>query len=106
MSAQAYEKIIAGLEGALAIAKAGNSAGWHYVMDAAPLGAIVMQTRKGKDGPVEVPVFVHAKVILCGNCGTVTASRWLPDEKRWEMFSKTETPLAWQPWPTAAQVAA
>lgn len=73
---------------------------WNYDMSAAPRGNYITRTQKGKDGePVEVTAFISQKVILGGACGTVTVSRWLPDEQRWEMFSNKETPLAWQPYP-------
>ena len=74
---------------------------WNFDMTAVPRGETVLQTRPGKNGPVEVPVYKHAKVILAGACGTVTVSRWLPEEERWEMFSKKETPIAWIAWPTS-----
>lgn len=77
---------------------------WNYDMDAAPRGETVMVERPGKNGPVQVFVYKHTKLILGGKCGTVTVSRWLPEEKRWEMFSKHETPLAWMPWPSAPEI--
>lgn len=83
MSAEAFQKIIAGLEEALAIAKASGSSGWNYGMEAAPHGV---------------------KIIALGSVGTVTLSRWMPKENRWEMFTKDCPPIAWQPWPTAPEV--
>lgn len=77
---------------------------WNFDMSAAPRGEIVLQTRKGANGPVEVPVYKHVRLIALGSAGVVTLSRWLPDEKRWEMFTKDVPPIAWQPWPTAPVV--
>lgn len=52
---------------------------WNFDIEAAP-----------KDQPI----------IAAGTKNVVTASRWLPKEGRWNMFTKAVPPLAWQPWPT------
>lgn len=79
MTAEAFQKIIAGLEEALALAKSGAT-GWNYDMAAAPR---------------------DAKIIALGSANTVTLSRWVSKREAWDMFTKDCPPIAWQPWPTA-----
>jgi len=52
--------------------------GWNFDMSEAP--------REGR-------------VIIAGKQGHVTVSQWLAKHDRWEMFTKGESPIAWQPWP-------
>lgn len=74
---------------------------WNYNMDEAPRGHTEKRERKNNKGEdVIVDVFVPDLIIACSKDGeTVTISRWLPEEKRWNMFATNEDPLAWQPWP-------
>lgn len=72
---------------------------WNFDMSQAPKGKTVLVERAGKNGPTEVPVFRSDKVIIATEDGTVTVSRWLPEELRWEMCSKKDTIIAWHPWP-------
>ena len=75
---------------------------WNYDMDAAPRGEYVTTTyTNGKGKKVEKTVYQHQKVILASPCGVVTVGRWLPNEERWEMFTKAVPPIAWMPWPTS-----
>ena len=77
---------------------------WNYNMDQAPKGRTVIETRRGKDGPVQVERFVRDIVIASrGDC--VTMSYWIPKEGRWCMFTKDAPPIAWQPWPEPAEAA-
>ena len=72
---------------------------WNFNIDEAPKG--YYKTTRKKFGKVEKEVREHVpvKIIAAGNDGVVTISRWLPDEGRWNMFSKDVPPLAWQHWP-------
>lgn len=74
---------------------------WNFDMDSAPRGEVYTRVVSTKKGHKELPGFRYEKVILAGACGTVTVSRWLPEEERWEMFSKKENPIAWMAWPTS-----
>jgi len=40
------------------------------------------------------------KIIAAGSGGVVTVSRWIADQKRWNMFALSTPPIAWQPWPS------
>ena len=73
--------------------------GWNFDMDAAPKGNTVTVTRTVKDREVTYDKHIPELIIAAGNGGVVTLSRWLPDEGRWNMFTKATPPLAWQPWP-------
>lgn len=69
---------------------------WNYDIAAAPKGTF--KTVEGPKGPREV--HVPEEIFLAVNDGkTVTLSRWLPKEGRWNMLATGEQPLAWQPWP-------
>lgn len=74
---------------------------WNFDMDAAPRGKHEVRTRKGKDGSeTEFNHFVPARIIAASSDGvTVTASNWLPEQGRWNMFNKDAPPIAWAPWP-------
>jgi hypothetical protein len=83
------------------VAAGGYGSVWNYDMASAPRGEAVTSSRTGKDGPYEVTSFKHVKLFALGSSGTVAVSKWLPDEQRWEMFTKDCPPIAWMPWPTA-----
>ena len=68
-------------------------------MDAAPRGTTRMVTRIIGKTEVERQEHVPALIIAAGNDQVVTVSKWLPEQGRWNMFSKDTPPLAWQPWP-------
>lgn len=75
---------------------------WNFNMDECPKSYFVEVTKTNRLGVtstykevVEVPV-----ILASADCDTVTVSRWLPKEKRWNMFAKKQAPLAWQPFPT------
>lgn len=76
---------------------------WNFDMAAAPKG----ETREVRRtiGKNDVGVMVHdpVPIIAAGNDGVVTLSRWLPNEGRWNMFTKSVPPLAWMPWPAHPQ---
>lgn len=68
-------------------------------MDEAPKGSYETVTRKAKDKEITYERHVPALIIAAGNDLVVTPSRWLPDEGRWNMFTKDVPPIAWYPWP-------
>ncbi|KFB10364.1 hypothetical protein [Nitratireductor basaltis] len=72
---------------------------WNFDLSAAPKGKPIQREVKRKGEVVLVDDFQHQKIIAAGRCGVVTVSRWLPEEGRWEMFTKEHPPIAWQPWP-------
>ena len=73
---------------------------WNFDMDAAPHGRVEQRTRKVKDADVPYEHFVRDRIIVAADDGkTVTMSSWLPEEGRWEMFTKDHPPIAWQLWP-------
>jgi len=74
---------------------------WNYDMSKAPRGAVEVRTQKRAKGrEIEREVFVPEKIIAAARDGkTVTVTYWIPDQQRWCMFSKNETPLCWMPWP-------
>lgn len=78
---------------------ASESDRWCFDMSKAPRGKYVVVNRKFGKGVASARVFEPDKLILASKCGKVTVSRYLPDEKRWEMFAKGEQPIAWQLWP-------
>jgi hypothetical protein len=43
-------------------------------------------------------VFEPVEIITASACGVVTVSRWLDDEKRFDMFTAEVPPIAWQPF--------
>lgn len=84
------------------MAKWGQPMSWNFNMDEAPRGAEREVRRMVGNPPVERVWTEHVpvQIIAAGSCGVVTLSRWLPLEERWNMFTKTTPPVAWQPWPT------
>ena len=70
-------------------------ADWTHDMASAPTGSY-RTVPSGKEGTRQVhdPV----EIIVAGACGTVTVSRWLPDEGRWNMFTAEVPPTAWMPY--------
>ena len=72
---------------------------WNFDMDEAPRGETRIVKRVIGKNEVEVAEHVPALIIAAGNDLVVTVSKWLPDQGRWNMFSKNTPPRAWQPWP-------
>lgn len=73
---------------------------WSYDMDAAPKGEyeLVPSVRGGKD--IERRVWRGVRILAADDVGeVVTTSSWLPDQERWNMFSKDRPPIAWAPYP-------
>lgn len=72
---------------------------WNFDMAVAPRGTTRMVTRIIGKVATEVEEHVPTLIIAAGNNNIVTVSKWLPDQGRWNMFSKDTPPTAWQPWP-------
>ncbi|GGA64733.1 hypothetical protein [Pelagibacterium lentulum] len=74
---------------------------WNHDMAKAPRGRIrLMPTGKGNSTR---KVFEPAKIVVASACGVVTVSRWIDDERRWEMFTSEVGPIAWMPHPGARE---
>jgi hypothetical protein len=41
---------------------------------------------------------VKEQIFAAGSCGVVTVSYWIPDQGRWNMFTKAVPPMAWRPY--------
>lgn len=70
--------------------------GWRFDIEKAPKGST--KTVDGPKGPREVHV-PETVFLACRDGQTVTLSRWLPKEGRWNMLASGEQPLAWRPYP-------
>lgn len=70
--------------------------GWNLDMSRAPRGKVrLVATAKAKSTrKVPEPV----TIIAASACGVVTLTRWLDDEKRFDMFTAEVPPIAWQPF--------
>lgn len=68
---------------------------WNHEVTEAPRGSY-RTVQSGKDGEREVhdPV----EVVVASACGVVCVSRWLPTERRWNMFTLDAPPIAWMPY--------
>lgn len=72
---------------------------WNSDISKAPHGYYDIQSRKVKgDKTADHQVFRREYVWLASKCGIVTLSSYIPDQKRWEFFSRNETPIAWHPF--------
>lgn len=69
---------------------------WSTNIAAAPRGRYVL--RAAANGKGHIKTFEPAPIILAAKCGTVTVSHYLPDEKRWDLLSASEEPVAWAPF--------
>jgi hypothetical protein len=78
---------------------------WNYNMDEAPHGRTERREDKRLKGSFIHEVFIPDRIIAAenGNTNIVTLSHWIPNENRWHMFAKGETPFAWMPWPEHPQ---
>lgn len=70
---------------------------WNYNMDEAPKGEY--KELPARNGGVR-KVFAPEKILAAHSDGElVTISNWIPEQGRWNMFSKDAPPIAWAPWP-------
>lgn len=71
---------------------------WRTDVENAPRGRTAeLPGPKGSTRRVHQPDLV---IVASADGKTVTVSRWIPDENRWNMLGKNERPVAWQPFPT------
>jgi len=77
--------------------------GWSFDIDAAPRGREKVIT--GKVAGVhdfERRVHERERIFAAGTGGVVTVSYWIPEQKRWCMFTKAVPPMAWRPYEEGA----
>jgi hypothetical protein len=72
---------------------------WNYDLSQAPRGYYKKYTRTVKGKEVEYEQHIPELIIAAGNGCVVNLSRWLPEEGRWNMYTKEVPPKAWIPWP-------
>lgn len=72
---------------------------WNFDISEAPKGEWVDSHKTVGKTVVMQCTHVPEYIIAAGNSGVVTLSKWLPNEDRWNMFSKNTPPIAWMPWP-------
>lgn len=71
---------------------------WRFDVENAPRGREVQLP-----GPRGSTRTVHKSdpvIVASADGETVTVSRWIPTENRWNMLGKNERPVAWMPFPT------
>lgn len=76
---------------------------WNYNMDEAPKGTHrEVSAGLAKDGSPKVrKVYQRVNLLAAdGSSDLVTITCWLPDQNRWNMFTKEHPPIAWAEWPT------
>jgi hypothetical protein len=73
-------------------------ADWRFDVENAPRGrSIQMPGPKGSTRTIHQPDLV---ILASADGKTVTVSRWIPAEGRWNMLGTKEQPVAWMPYPT------
>ena len=77
---------------------------WRTDLENAPRGKMI--ELPGPKGSVRKVHQSEPVIVASADGKTVTVSRWIPDEKRWNMLGKKELPVAWQPFPTHPGTAA
>lgn len=74
---------------------------WNFNIKECPKSYFVaVKTTDSLGREFEKQKVVEVPVILATSCETVTVSRWLPKEQRWNGLSKFEQPIAWCVFPT------
>ena len=69
---------------------------WNHDIAKAPRGKIrLVPTGKGN---ATRKLAERAEIIAAGRCGTVTVSYWIDAEKRWNLFTVENAPIAWMPY--------
>lgn len=69
---------------------------WSFDMAKAPRGSYDVIPAGPKASGAR-KVFRPDTVILASACGVVTVSHYLPEERRWNMFTRDVGPIAWMP---------
>lgn len=77
---------------------------WRYDVDNIPRGSYVEQP--GPKGSTRSVFKPEAVIIAVSDGETVTLSRWIPSENRWNMIGKNERPVAWMEWPSYPDITA
>ena len=72
---------------------------WNFDIDAAPRGETRKAQRTIGKNIIEVDEHVPVLIIAAGSDLVVTVSKWMPKDGRWQMFSKSTPPIAWQSFP-------
>lgn len=70
---------------------------WRYDLENIPMGRTV--TVPGPKGTTRQVFRPDLVIIAVSNGETVTLSRWIPSQSRWNMIGKNEKPIAWMEWP-------
>lgn len=78
--------------------KADVQSNWRTDIENAPRGREVQLP--GPKGSTRTVHQSEAVILASADGKTVTVSRWIPAEGRWNMLGKNEQPVAWQPYPT------
>lgn len=74
-----------------------SAEGWDFDINAAPKGGEkVMTGRVAGTRDYERRVHVRERIFAAGTGGVVTVSYWIPDQERWNMFTKAVPPMAWR----------
>ena len=71
---------------------------WRFDTENAPRGKMI--ETPGPKGSVRQVFKPDPVIIACSDGVTVTLSRWIPSEERWNMIGKKEHIVAWMPWPS------
>lgn len=71
---------------------------WRFDVENAPRGREVKLP--GPKGSMRTVHQSEAVILASADGKTVTVSRWIPDENRWNMLGKNERPVAWMRFPT------
>ncbi len=72
---------------------------WNFNIDDAPQSYMEDTVVIIKDKETTKQVLNKVRVITASKCDKVIVSYWIPKEDRWCMYSKNESPIAWQHYP-------
>lgn len=69
---------------------------WNHDIAAAPRGRYVL--RASSNGKGHVKTYERVEIIAASACGAVNVSYYIPDERRWSMYTADHPPIAWMPY--------
>lgn len=73
---------------------------WNFDINEAPKGHYENVPYEHNGKQLSRSTFIPAYIMAASIDGkTVTRSAWMPDQQRWNMFTKEHPPIAWQLWP-------
>lgn len=73
--------------------------GWDFDISAAPKGKErIISGKVAGTREYERNIHVRERIFAAGNGGVVTVSYWVPEQGRWNMFTKAVPPMAWRPY--------